>query len=281
MTLVAFCSGKGSPGVSTLACVAGAVWPSNRRIVIAECDPSGNDLATRFGLSSRVGMTSLVLAHRRSEHPETVLDIHSQCLPGGLEALVGPVSQDAAGSLDRELGVVGTGMLPADVDMLIDCGRILSGALGQRAIVGAADHVVVVTKCDGASLAHALRTLDVVREIARGQTSFVVVGQGQYRLKEIEHALRSDCLGRIPIDEASAAVACGSPGRTRRFARSNLVAAARRLVHGLLDGAQIGAANGAAQPIAEEHRVEMSIDAVSTEPLAGLGPFGENGTGTR
>ncbi len=51
VTLIAVCSGKGSPGVSTLACVAGAVWPPDRRIVIAECDPSGNDLAARFGMS--------------------------------------------------------------------------------------------------------------------------------------------------------------------------------------------------------------------------------------
>ena len=34
MSLVAVCSGKGPPGVSTLTCVAGAVWPPQRRIVV-------------------------------------------------------------------------------------------------------------------------------------------------------------------------------------------------------------------------------------------------------
>lgn len=282
MSLVALCSGKGSPGVSTLACVTGAVWPSDRRIVIAECDPSGNDLATRFGLSPRLGMTSLVLAHRRSAHSEETLDVHSQCLPGGLEVLVGPVSQDAACSLDRELGVVGAGVLPAGVDTLVDSGRVLSSASGQRAIFQAADHVVVVTKSDGAALAHALRTLDIVREVARGQTSFVVVGECQYRLKEIEQALRSECLGRIPIDEASAAMACGSPGRTRRFARGNLVAAARRLVNNLLDAPHTGDdVSCQEERPAGEHLSGMATDSFSNGSLVELAPSGDNGTGTR
>jgi MinD-like ATPase involved in chromosome partitioning or flagellar assembly len=281
VTLVALCSGKGSPGVSTLACVAGAVWPSNRRIVIAECDPSGNDLATRFGLSPRRGMTSLVLAHRRSEHSEDIVDIHSQRLPGGLEALVGPVGQDAASSLDRELGVVGAGTLPADVDMLVDLGRILSGAPGQRAILQAADQVVMVTKSDEAALAHALRALDVVREIARGQTSFVVVGQSRYRMKEIEHALRSESLGRIPIDEASAAMACGSPGRSRRFVRGDLVTAARQLVSRLLVAPHTDDAYDLAARKAGEHLHDVAIDSLAKRALVELAPSGENGKATR
>jgi MinD-like ATPase involved in chromosome partitioning or flagellar assembly len=233
VTLVAFCSGKGSPGVSTLASVVGAVWPQDRQIVVAECDPSGNDLAARFGLSPRLGMTSLVLAHRRPSAVETrtMLESHLQALPGGLEVLVGPVTPDASTSLDRELcGVVPT-IFPSGVDILLDCGRIVSGAGGQLEILKAADHVVVTTRPDAAALAHALWALDRVEDLRTERTSSVaVVGPGPFRVEEIELALQARVLGVIPFDPRSAAMACGLPGKPSRFARSSLVAAARRLV---------------------------------------------------
>ena len=235
MTLVALCSGKGSPGVSTLASVMGAVWPSTRRIVVAECDPSGNDLAARFGLSPRLGMTSLVLAHRRAGKSHSAFEVHQQRLPGGLEALVGPVNPDAAGSLDRELAAVGPGIFPVEGDVLVDCGRILSAAAGQQGTIKAADRVVVVTRPDVAGLAHAMWALDVVRGLrTQGMCSIVIVGSGDFPSREIEQAIGSRLLGTIPLDEQSAAMVCGSPGNPRRFARSPLVESARRLVDRIL-----------------------------------------------
>ena len=229
MTLIALCSGKGSPGVSTLACVVGAVWPRDRRIVIAECDPSGNDLAARFGLSPRSGMTSLALAQRRPECQDTAFDSHLQSLPGGLEVLVGLVTPNAASSLDREVASVGTVIFPLEVDVLIDCGRLLSGAPGQQAIFQAADHVIVVTRPDASGLAHAAWTLDIVRSLTKGMSSMVVVGPIQFAVREMEHVLRTRLLGAVPRDEKSAAMACGTPGRSRRFARSSLITSARNL----------------------------------------------------
>jgi MinD-like ATPase involved in chromosome partitioning or flagellar assembly len=237
VTLVAFCSGKGSPGVSTLASVVGAVWPQERQIVVAECDPSGNDLAARFRLSPRLGMTSLVLAHRRSSAAEskTMLDGHLQTLPGGLEVLVGPVNPDASSSLDRELGGVVPTIFPSGVDILVDCGRIVSGAGGQLEILKVADHVVVTTRSDAAAFAHTLWTLDRIRDMTTKLTcSIAVVGPGPFRVGEIEHVLQARVLGVIPFDPRSAEVACGLPGKLSRFARSTLVSAARRLVEQLL-----------------------------------------------
>ena len=231
MTLIAFCSGKGSPGVSTLACVVGAVWPSTRPVVMAECDPSGNDLAVRFGLSPRIGMTSLVLARRHRDDTKPSFDAHLQSLPGGLGVLVGPVNPDASGSLDRELSAVGAGIFPESVDVLLDCGRVLGAHGGQRELLQSADRVVVVSRPDIADLAHARWTLDLVRELPGGvEVSLVLVGSGRFGSAEIEHALTARPLGVMPLDVASAAVVCGSPGRAKRFARSPLVAAARQLV---------------------------------------------------
>jgi len=235
VTVIALCSGKGSPGVSTLACVTGAVWPPERRVVVAECDPSGNDLAARFGLSPRLGMTSLVLAHRRPERSNASFDMHLQHLPGGLETLVGPVNADSAGTLDRELGTTGPGIFPAGIDILVDCGRFQSGASGQQGILRTADWVVVVTRPDAAGLAHTLWTLEVIRSLdTTGTCAVVAVGSNEFPARQIEQTLRTMLLEVVPLDPGSAAMACGAPGKSSRFARSSLVAATRHLVDLLL-----------------------------------------------
>jgi MinD-like ATPase involved in chromosome partitioning or flagellar assembly len=282
MTLVALCSGKGSPGVSTLACVAGAVWPAERRIVIAECDPSGNDLAVRFRLSPRLGMTSLILASRRLESPKAPFEVHTQPLPGGLEALVGPVSPDAAVSLDRELGALGLSIIPGEFDTLVDCGRILAGAPGQREIIRTADHVVLLTRPDAAALAHATRALDFVRGLVTdGTSSVVVVGLSQFRDGEIEHVFRDAFLGVIPWDDKAAAMACGSPGKARTFARSGLVASTRDLVDRLL---KLSPRRGAGDELAElthNGRAPESSDKQSViSPGCELTKSGEPGPGS-
>ncbi len=104
VTTVSICSAKGSPGVSTLACAMGAVWPVERRIIVAECDPSGGDLAARFNLSAKRGMSSLVLEARRSP-AAMMLDLqpHLQTVPGGLELLAGPTGAGASKTVDTEL----------------------------------------------------------------------------------------------------------------------------------------------------------------------------------
>jgi MinD-like ATPase involved in chromosome partitioning or flagellar assembly len=269
MTLVAFCCGKGSPGVSTIACLAGAVWPAGRRTVVAECDPSGNDLAARFGLSPRIGMTSLVLAHRRVEHSEESFDHHLQTLPGGLEILAGPLNPDAATSLDRELGAAGLAVFPKAIDLVVDCGRVLTSAPGQQEILNKADHVVVVTKPDAAGLAHTLWTLDVVRSLAQGTTSVVVVGSSQFSAGEIEQAFQAKMVGVLPFDEKSAATVCGSPGKTKRFARSSLVVSARSLVARVLDLSTLGDDTGV--PTAGTHWTDH--DGRSAVLRTGCGPM--------
>ena len=97
MTLVAFASVKGAPGVTTLACLVGATWPSHRRVMVAECDPSGSDLAARFGLSSKRGWSTWATAVRRSGTP-VAIEPHLQQLPGGLDVLVGSGGSDGSDS---------------------------------------------------------------------------------------------------------------------------------------------------------------------------------------
>ena len=48
MTVVAFGSVKGAPGVTTLACLVAAAWPPDRAVMVVECDASGGDWRRAF-----------------------------------------------------------------------------------------------------------------------------------------------------------------------------------------------------------------------------------------
>jgi len=56
VTLVAMCSLKGSPGVTTAALGLAAGWPSAEQPVVVECDPAGGDLLGRFRLETAPGL---------------------------------------------------------------------------------------------------------------------------------------------------------------------------------------------------------------------------------
>ena len=235
MTVVSLCSAKGAPGVTTLACALGAAWPVGRRVIVAECDPSGGDLAARFGLSPRRGMTSLVLSGRRTDQQGSVFSHHVQRLPGGLEVLAGSVSAEAAGALDHELARVASGLFPDDADVVADCGRLRGDAPGQDAVLRSADDVLLLLRPDVAGLAHAFSArprLEALSPSAR--THLVMVGTGRFDVAEVSDALGVGVVAVVPHDPGAAAMACGEPGKTRPFERSRLVASARRLVADLL-----------------------------------------------
>jgi len=235
MMLVTLCSAKGSPGVTTLACLMGAVWTANREAVVAECDPSGNDLAPRFGLSPRRGMTTLVLGKRSPDDVGDAFGAHLQYLPGGLGVFVGPCSPEAARMLDSELGQVGIDIFPKGADILIDCGRILAGAAGQQEMLRASDRVLVVVRPDSAGLAHCQRTIDLVRALSpQSNCSFVAVGPSEFAAGEMERALRADLIAQVPLDHRTASIVCGSPGSPRALAKSGLVESARVVVDRVL-----------------------------------------------
>ncbi len=51
MTAIALVSAKGSPGVTTTALALSHAWPEvhpERRVLIAECDAAGGDIATGY-----------------------------------------------------------------------------------------------------------------------------------------------------------------------------------------------------------------------------------------
>ncbi len=243
MTRVVLCSAKGSPGVTTLACVLGAVWPADRAVVVAECDPSGGDLAGRFGLSTRVGMTSLVLTGRQEEATPPDYRDHSQELPGGLNVLVGPTGADSATALDHELGMSSSSLVHDQCDLLADCGRLLPGAIGQGRMIQAADGVLLLIRPDVAGIAHARWATSRIRDLSRSPLSAVIVGAGQFKPSELIEELDVHVLGTAPLDPRAALMASGGSGTAKEFIRSELIAFARTVATALTGGSSLGKAS--------------------------------------
>jgi MinD-like ATPase involved in chromosome partitioning or flagellar assembly len=235
MTRVTICSAKGSPGVTTLSCVLGAVWPAHRGVVVAECDPAGGDLAGRFGLSTRRGMTSLILTERQQGGHLPDHRDHAQQLPGGLDVLIGPAGADSATALDHELGLSDPDLVSAGCDLVADCGRLVPGARGQEKMIRAADHVLLLIRPDVAGIAHARWASNRIRELSGARRSAVISGIGPFKPLEVAEELEIRVLGSMPVDPRAAQIAGGAPGTAKEFIRSHLVAFGREIVGDIIE----------------------------------------------
>src|SRR5207302_3952919 len=149
MALIAIASDKGAPGVTTSALALAAVWP--RPVLLAECDPSGGDLAYRFPdsagghLDPRRGLLSLAVTARRGMQPDQVWE-HVQKLHGGLDVLAGVTNAEQGAGLNQLWGQIGKVLARLQqADVIADCGR-----LGAEApiydLLAEATTVVLVTK---------------------------------------------------------------------------------------------------------------------------------------
>src|SRR6266702_3118057 len=203
MSLVAVAAGKGSRGVTTAALALAAVWPQQRRVLLAECDPAGGSLGVRFGLRPVPGLLTLASVGRRSLDPQELWS-HVQPLPGGgLEALLAPVRAEQLLALGRLWADLPAAIARLDADVIADCGRILPGS--------------------------PVETL-----VAQGVRPVVLpVGERPYSAAEIASLLEGDnpaeVVGVLADDPRAARMLAGEPGRPRYFDRSLLVRSAREV----------------------------------------------------
>lgn len=232
--LVAVCSLKGSPGVTTLAIALAARWPGGARRVLVECDPSGGDVAARFSLAASPGLVSLAAAMRRGSDP-ALLWRHTQRLPGGLAvisahpgadqthvALTALVSDTAPG----EESVIVQAARDPGVVVIADCGRADSTSPALP-LIRAAEVMLLVSRTHADDLAHLVTRLETVGRWS-ARPALVLTGDG-YGTADITRELGVPALARIPEDRRGAAVLCGRPGGRRGPARSPLGRAAAGL----------------------------------------------------
>jgi MinD-like ATPase involved in chromosome partitioning or flagellar assembly len=271
--IVSFASVKGAPGVTTMACLVGATWPSDRRVMVAECDPSGGDLAARFGLSSRRGWPTFATAVRRSG-ASVAIEPHLQQLPGGLDVLIGP------GGSDQTDSVGATDDLLANLsdesagvwDVLVDVGRLPSGDLPSSGWLARSDAVVILLRSDAASVLHVQNRAREIHAACGDRVALALVGGTEYGNEEIAEFTGLPVIGSVPFDPASAAVAAGDQGSERRLSRSFLINSALHLSQSLCGSQSLrgdaSAPGGTRDPVARGQSVEVAEPAAQS-PLVG------------
>jgi hypothetical protein len=244
VSLFALASLKGAPGTTTLACLVAATWPLDRRVVVAECDPCGGDLAARFELVTTRGCLSLATAARRD--PDSVVaDSHVQRLPGGLEVLVGGSSAEMAlaQSVTRANVNQAVVTIASSVDVVADLGRLIAPYDACLQLLQEAEAVGVLIGPDHASVAHAVDQRELLTDLCGERISLMIVGRGACRPRDVESLTGMRVSAEIPSDPAAAAVASGSSGGARRLARSVLVKSARRIADSFASTTQTGQAD--------------------------------------
>jgi hypothetical protein len=230
MTIIAMASVKGAPGVTTLSCLVASAWPAERQVVLVEDDPSGGDLAARFGLSTKRGWSSYTAASRRLEGIEPI-GAHVQQLPGGLDVLVGARSADPVEDLRKVSSLLSSAGSPqgGTWDIIADLGRLLPGERGVELWLERSAAVAIVLRRDAASILHVHDRAAGLRSRCQGRVGLVVVGPGPFPSKEIERFIELPVLAELPDDPNAAQIAGGHPGGASRLSRSLLVLSSKRL----------------------------------------------------
>lgn len=233
--LIAVCSLKGSPGVTTFCVALAAHWSAHTRCVLLECDPSGGDLATRFSLASSPGLVSLAAAARRSSGPNMLWQ-HTQELPGGLPVVAAPPGADHALAALTALAPEGSGSgsvlrlaaRATDMTVIADCGRVdpTSAALP---VVRSAHLMLLLSRAHADDLAHLANRVTAASRWSP-HPALLLVGEG-YSAAEVSRELDVPVFGRVPEDRPGAAVLrghCRSRGGLSRSALGRAAGAVAR-----------------------------------------------------
>jgi len=229
MSTVAVLEGSGTTGSTTTSALLAACLPEGHPVVLAECDPSGGDLASWAQLRDSPGWSTAVASGDRSWDG---LQTHLQQLPSGLNVLVAPTHTTQAHVVTREAAKRFGPLLRSmsDITVIADCGR-MTGEVPSWALV--ADFVLLVVRqassSEGATVARVDRAgecLDALRA-ARLTVGVVVIGARPYSPVELAAAVHADVFAVLPEDAAGAALAAGAWTIGRGAARSPLARAAR------------------------------------------------------
>ena len=223
MSMIAIGSAK-SWGTTTAAMALAAVWPSDRRLLLAEFDPAGGDLAARFGLPGEPGLVSLAAAARRRLTEAEVWE-HTQSLPGGLAVLVGPPSAEQSHAAikavaGRFVAVLGE----ADADVFVDCGRLGPGTPVLE-VAHQAALAVLVARPTVEEVTHLRARVEALRP-APAEVVVVLVGERPYPAAQVAAAVGAEVVGVLADDPRAAELLAGRGSGDRALRRSALIRSA-------------------------------------------------------
>jgi hypothetical protein len=242
VTIISILSTKGSPGVTTLACLLGAAWPGRGPVLLIEADPAGGDLAARFGLSARIGWTTFTASARRSD-VEPTLSAHLQRLPGELPVLVAARGDERRSAESDEGTAIRSALAgPSEHEgglAIVDLGRFGHGDVLSESWLEHSDVSLLVCRGDVSSAVQLKDRYLRLDEVCRGRLGVVVVGGG-YSSRALADFTGAPPLAQLPHDPSAADVASGASGSGRRLERSPLWLAAGRLASSVRGGLEDG-----------------------------------------
>jgi MinD-like ATPase involved in chromosome partitioning or flagellar assembly len=233
--LVALCSAKGAPGVTTSGLALALCWP--RPVIMAELDPAGGEVLAGYGRAqlSTGGLADLELAAR---HGSLAEQLHSHLLllnaSGSVRLLPGLADAASARLVDwNRLAAALASVEDGGADVLADCGRLRAEHF-PSAVLQRAAAVVVVTGSTLRAVRAATQAVAELRDEATGRPAALaalVVRPGEpYGEREIGEALGVPVLGSLPRDSRAAAVLSDGAPAGRLFTQSALLRAARTTV---------------------------------------------------
>lgn len=247
MALIAVCSVKGRPGVTTAALGLAAVLPASARPVVVECDPAGGDLAVRHGIAVVPGVVELaaavhrpVLDHQYGARVDGgLLSRYAQRLRLAGQVVEVVVSPPGGAQAAMALGVLAQPgqpvLCPPERVVVADCGRLERGSAAWP-LLRASTVTVLLLGGDVEDVAHARARLSDLSEAASGRLVVVAVA-GRYGAGEIGAALApvwpAGVRDMLPVDRHAAAVLSGDLRAGGRWRRTRLASALTRLAAGL------------------------------------------------
>jgi cellulose biosynthesis protein BcsQ len=228
MTAIALGSVKGAPGVTTTMLAMAAVWPTDRRLLVAELDPDGGVLAARRGLGFEPGLVTAVAALLRGAG---AVHDHIQALSDSVGLLVAPSTAEQVRASVDAAGDALWAALATDDDVLIDCGRLRASS-STSTLARNADTLLLLLRprLEDVALAR-----DRVPSLRRSHLDprLVLVDDGPYRTDEVVDVVGVPVLARLPMDLRTADALNGVTAQ-QRLARSRLLRSVRAMVDGLL-----------------------------------------------
>ncbi|WP_375000216.1 hypothetical protein [Aeromicrobium sp. CTD01-1L150] len=203
--LVAVCSSKGSPGVTTSALALATAW--EQPAVVVEADESGATLP--FRLRTTQGQTLLPsrtiasLAAVADRDPSLVRRT-AQAVTEQLSVVPGIAAYESGGGMRELWGDLVDVLRVSDVDVIADVGRV-NTASRSMAILEAADVVVVVTQADPHEVLHLQQRVSHLKYVLGAQKASqivpLVVSKRKYArtaVSEVDEVLQVESLEVAP-----------------------------------------------------------------------------------
>ena len=202
--IVALCSAKGAPGVTTAAALLAVTWP--RPSLLIEADPSGGSLVARWAGSCDVSYEPglISLAATRDTITASVIEAHSQPIADRARLLAAPphprqVRTALASVADRTVAAFAC---MGDVDAIVDCGRI-DPTSPAMVFVRRGDVTLLVVRPRLADVAVAEAVAAQLRDDA-SNVALICVGDGPYHPSEVARHLGLPLAGVVAEDPRAA-----------------------------------------------------------------------------